>query len=253
MKVAVIGLGSMGMGVAASLLRAGHEVSGNDVRKEAGEALARLGGRACGSPAEAAAGAQAAVLLVVNAAQVEDALSGKLTIMASGAPEAFAACEPVLSAIAAKVYRLGDRPGPGSQVKLVNQLLAGAHIAVAAEAMALAIRLGADPRAVYEVITNSAGGSWMFQNRMAHVLDGDYAPRSAVNIFVKDLGIVLEAAKKNLFPTPMAATAHQLFTMAAAHGHGGEDDAAVIKVFSALAGIELPAPAAPGDDAGRKA
>jgi 3-hydroxyisobutyrate dehydrogenase len=179
------------------------------------------------------------------------AQSGKLTIMASGAPEAFAACEPVLAAIAAKVYRLGDRPGPGSQVKLVNQLLAGAHIAVAAEAMALAIRLGADPRAVYEVITNSAGGSWMFQNRMAHVLDGDYAPRSAVNIFVKDLGIVLEAAKKNLFPTPMAATAHQLFTMAAAHGHGGEDDAAVIKVFSALAGIELPAPAPPGDPAAK--
>lgn len=306
MKVAVIGLGSMGMGVAASLLRAGHEVRGFDVRAEACAALAKLGGAACASPAEAARGAQVAIVLVVNAAQVDDALfgaagaaaemapgsvvlqsatvppdypealgrrlaesslllvdapvsggaagalSGKLTIMASGAPEAFAACEPVLAAIAAKVYRLGDRPGPGSQVKLVNQLLAGAHIAVAAEAMALAIRLGADPRAVYEVITNSAGGSWMFQNRMAHVLDGDYAPRSAVNIFVKDLGIVLEAAKKNLFPTPMAATAHQLFTMAAARGLGGEDDAAVIKVFSALAGIELPAPAAPGDDAGRK-
>jgi len=305
MKVAVIGLGSMGIGVAASLLRAGHEVRGFDVRAEAGAALAKLGGTACASPAEAARGAQVAIVLVVNAAQVDDALfgaagaaaemapgsvvlqsatvppdypealgrrlaesslllvdapvsggaagalSGKLTIMASGAPEAFAACEPVLAAIAAKVYRLGDRPGPGSQVKLVNQLLAGAHIAVAAEAMALAIRLGADPRAVYEVITNSAGGSWMFQNRMAHVLDGDYAPRSAVNIFVKDLGIVLEAAKKNLFPTPMAATAHQLFTMAAARGLGGEDDAAVIKVFSALAGIELPAPAAPGDDAGR--
>jgi 3-hydroxyisobutyrate dehydrogenase len=72
------------------------------------------------------------------------------------------------------------------------------------------------------------------------VLDNDYAPRSAVNIFVKDLGIVLETAKKNLFPTPMASTALQLFTMAAAHGHGGEDDAAVIKVFETLAGIRLP-------------
>jgi 3-hydroxyisobutyrate dehydrogenase len=176
------------------------------------------------------------------------AQSGKLTLMASGAPDAFATCEPVFASIAAKVYRLGDTPGTGSQVKLVNQLLAGAHIAVAAEAMALAIRLGADPRAVYEVITNSAGGSWMFQNRMAHVLDNDYTPRSAVNIFVKDLGIVLDTARKNLFPTPMAATAHQLFTMAAAHGLGAEDDSAVIKVFQALAGIDLPAgPASSAD------
>ena len=106
--------------------------------------------------------------------------------------------------------------------------------------MALAIRLGADPRAVYEVITNSAGGSWMFQNRMAHVLDNDYTPRSAVDIFVKDLGIVLDTARQDRFPTPMAASAHQLFTMAAARGLGAEDDAAVIKVFQALAGIDLP-------------
>ena len=169
------------------------------------------------------------------------AQSGRLTLMASGDPAAFAACESVLSAIAAKVYRLGDAPGAGSRVKLINQLLAGAHIAVAAEAMALAIRLGADPATVYEVITNSAGGSWMFANRMQHVLDGDYAPRSAVNIFVKDLGIVLDTARQAQFPTPMAATALQLFTMAAAQGLAGEDDAAVIKVFRALAGIDLPA------------
>jgi putative dehydrogenase len=294
MKVAVIGLGSMGMGVAAALLRAGHDVAGFDVRSEPRARLAALGGVACDTPAAAARDADVAITLVVNADQVDDALfgadgaapamrrgavvvqsatvppdyparlgerlaesglrlidapvsggaagaeAGRLTLMASGEPEAFLACEPVFAAIAAKVYRLGDRPGPGSQVKLVNQLLAGVHIAVAAEAMALAIRLGAEPRAVYEVITNSAGGSWMFQNRMAHVLDNDYTPRSAVNIFVKDLGIVLDTARRNLFPTPMAASAHQLFTMAAARGLGGEDDAAVIKVFQALAGIDLP-------------
>jgi len=165
------------------------------------------------------------------------AASGEMTIMASGAPEAFAKCEGVLKAISGKVYRLGDEPGPGSVTKMVNQLLAGVHIAAAGEAMALAIRAGANPDQVYEVICNSAGGSWMFQNRVPHILAGDYTPLSAVNIFVKDLGIVLDYAKKSIFPLPLSATAHQMFMQASAAGHGAEDDSAVIKTFP---GITLP-------------
>ena len=167
------------------------------------------------------------------------AMAGEMTVMSSGSPEAYAKCEDVLDAIAGKVYRLGDEVGPGSVVKMVNQLLAGVHIAAAGEAMALAIRAGADPDQVYEVITNSAGNSWMFQNRVPHILAGDYTPLSAVNIFVKDLGIVLDYAKKNIFPLPLSATAHQMYMSASAAGHGGEDDSAVIKVFP---GIKLPEP-----------
>jgi len=166
------------------------------------------------------------------------AASGEMTVMAAGAPAAFARCEPVLAAIAQKVYRLGETPGTASTVKMINQLLAGVHIAAAAEAMALGIKAGADPQMLYDVITNSAGNSWMFQNRAPHILAGDYLPRSAVNIFVKDLGIVLEAGKKATFPLPLTAAAHQMFLMAAAAGHGREDDAAVIKIFP---GIDLPA------------
>ena len=165
------------------------------------------------------------------------AMAGEMTVMSSGTPEAYAKCEDVLDAIAGKVYRLGDEVGPGSVVKMVNQLLAGVHIAAAGEAMALAIRAGADPDQVYEVITNSAGNSWMFQNRVPHILAGDYTPLSAVNIFVKDLGIVLDYAKKNIFPLPLSAAAHQMYMSASAAGHGGEDDSAVIKVFP---GIKLP-------------
>jgi 3-hydroxyisobutyrate dehydrogenase-like beta-hydroxyacid dehydrogenase len=168
------------------------------------------------------------------------AAAGQMTIMASGAPEAFAACEDVLAAIATKVYRLGDAPGMGSKVKMINQLLAGVHIAAMAEAMALGIKAGADPQVVYEVISNSAGSSWMFQNRAPHILAGDYSPLSAVNIFVKDLGIVLDSARKLTFPLPLTATAHQMFLATSAHGHGGEDDSAVIKMFATLTGIALP-------------
>jgi len=168
--------------------------------------------------------------------------SGKLTFMASGSAAAFAKADAALAAMAGKVYRLGEAPGMGSTVKAVNQLLAGVHIAAAAEAMAFGVRAGADPRTLFEVISNSAGNSWMFGNRVPHMLDGDYAPRSAVDIFVKDLGLVLDAGRTLRFPLPQAAAAHQLFLMAAAAGLGREDDAAVVKVFERLAGIDVSRP-----------
>ncbi len=168
------------------------------------------------------------------------ARKGAMTVMASGSEAAFAAAQPVLDAVASKVWKLGDAAGIGSTVKMVNQLLAGVHIATAAEAMALGIRAGADPQTLFDVISSSAGSSWMWQNRMPHVLAGDDTPHSAVNIFVKDLGIVLDQARALTFPLPMASAAHQLFLAAAAAGHGGRDDAFVIRVWEALAGIALP-------------
>jgi 3-hydroxyisobutyrate dehydrogenase len=173
------------------------------------------------------------------------AADGQMTVMASGKPEAFEAAADLLQAFAGKVYRLGDQAGIGSTVKMVNQHLAGVHIATACEAMALGMRAGADPQQLYEVICNSAGMSWMFQNRVPHILEGDYTPLSAVNIFVKDLGIVLDAARKLNFPLPLAAASHQLYLATAAMGHGAEDDAAVIKYYAALAGLALPAKETP--------
>ena len=165
------------------------------------------------------------------------AASGQMTMMTAARPAAYALADPVLEAMAGKVYRLGHRAGAGSSVKIINQLLAGVHIAAAAEAMALGLREGVDPAALYEVITHSAGNSWMFENRMAHVLAGDYTPLSAVDIFVKDLGLVLDTARASKFPLPLAATAHQMFMQASSAGHAQEDDSAVIKIFP---GIELP-------------
>ncbi len=166
--------------------------------------------------------------------------AGTMTVMGSGSDAAFEKAAPVLSAISTKVWRLGTEIGVGSTVKMVNQLLAGVHIATAAEALALGIRAGADPETLFKVISESAGSSWMWQNRVPHILAGDDTPASAVNIFVKDLGIVLDQARALTFPLPMAAAAHQLFLAAAANGQGYKDDAFVIRVWSALTGIELP-------------
>jgi len=165
------------------------------------------------------------------------AASGQMTMMTAATPEAYAAVGPLLDVMAANVYRLGDKAGAGSKVKIINQLLAGVHIAAAAEAMALGLREGVDAAALYDVITHSAGNSWMFENRMAHVLAGDYTPLSAVDIFVKDLGLVLDVARASKFPLPLSSTAHQMFMQASTSGFAREDDSAVIKIFP---GIELP-------------
>ena len=294
MKVAVIGLGTMGMGAALNLVRKGHRVTGCDVRASTRDELSAAGGAVVARADELPSDTEAIVVFVVNAAQTEQVLfgeqgclarigkgavvmccatvapeaaralggkieaagflildapvsggkvgahAGTMTVMASGSDAAFAKAQPVLDAVAGKVWRLGEQPGVGSTVKMVNQLLAGVHIATAAEALALGIRAGADPRALFDVISSSAGSSWMWQNRVPHVLDGDDTPLSAVNIFVKDLGIVLDQARALTFPLPMASAAHQLFLAAAAHGEGAKDDAFVIRVWQTLTGIELP-------------
>jgi 3-hydroxyisobutyrate dehydrogenase-like beta-hydroxyacid dehydrogenase len=294
MQVAVIGLGSMGMGAALSLLRAGHAVAGLEPRPEARAAFADAGGTAVAQGAELPQGTEAVVVFTVNAAQAAAALfgpqgaaprlapdavlivsatmapadardlaaqaaahgllyvdapvsggaararDGQLTLMVAGSPAAMARAEPVLAAIAAKIWTLGEEPGQGATMKVVHQLLAGVHIAVAAEAMALGIKAGIAPERLFEIVTNAAGNSWMFENRMPHVLAGDTTPHSAVNIFVKDLGLVGDLAREVAFPVPLAAMAHQLFVSAAAQGHGGIDDAFVIRAYQALSGITLP-------------
>ncbi|MGN5279225.1 L-threonate dehydrogenase [Aeromonas dhakensis] len=162
--------------------------------------------------------------------------AGEMTVMAAGADAAFDKLAPVLDAVAGKVYRVGSEPGQGSTVKIVHQLLAGVHIAVAAEAMALASRAGISLDLMYDVVTHAAGNSWMFENRMARVLSGDYQARSAVDIFVKDLTLVADTARELRFP-PLASTALNMFLAASNAGHGKEDDSAVIKIFD---GITLP-------------
>ena len=296
MKVSVIGLGSMGLGMAQSLLRHGLSVSGSDLNPEAVAKLTAAGGDGSSSASEAARDAGILLTVVVNAAQTEAVLfgkagaaavmkpggviissatmspedarrlarqaealglhyldapisggaakaaSGQLTMMASGTAEAFAAARPALDAMATTVYELGNEAGIGAAFKMVNQLLAGVHIAAACEAVTFAARLGLDLPTVYKVITASAGNSWMFENRVPHILEGDYTPRSAIDIFTKDLGIVSDMGRKEKFPLPVAATALQLFLMTAAAGMGRDDDASVARMISLITGIALPEP-----------
>ena len=170
------------------------------------------------------------------------AASGELTVMASGAAVAFDRAKPFLDATSETVFDLGREAGQGATMKLVNQLLAGVHIATAMEAVALGLKAGLNAQSIYDVITRAAGNSWMFENRVPRVIAGDYQPKSAAGIFTKDLGIVLSEAERLGVELPLAKTALSRYQAAADMGLKGEDDAAVIKVYAAAAGIDLPEP-----------
>jgi len=168
------------------------------------------------------------------------AASGELSVMAAGAPGAFAAARPVLEATATTVFTLGNTPGAGSAMKAVNQMLAGVHIAIMGEALGFAATQGIAPNTFLEVIRQCAGTSWMLENRAPHVVAGDYTPRSQVAIWPKDLGIVLDIAREAGFGAPITATALEQYRAAIDMGLGAEDDAAIAKVYARNAGITLP-------------
>ncbi|MDV2967750.1 NAD(P)-dependent oxidoreductase [Nitratireductor aquimarinus] len=168
------------------------------------------------------------------------AAQGKLSVMASGSAEAFEKAQPALDAMAETVFRLGDRAGPGSAMKSVNQLLAGIHIAAAAEAFSFGIAQGLDADQIMQVIPACAGSSWMFENRGPYITDGDYRPHSAIDIFVKDLGIVTDAASGAKLDLPVSQAALERYRAASAEGMGREGDIALIKLYAAQSGIDLP-------------
>ena len=292
-KIGIIGLGSMGYGMARNLIKAGHQVWGHDINPDAVARLVADGAQA-GALLDHAEALDALVVVVLNAAQTEAVLfgpegvaaalqqntvilscatippafaaemetraesagllyldapisggaikaaSGELTIMASGRKAAFEAAKPTLDAISAKVFEMGDRAGAGSAMKATNQMLAGIHIASMAEAITFALAQGISPERFLEVVSQSAGTSWMLENRAPHIIEGDYTPRSTINIWPKDLGIVMDIAQNSGFSAPITEAALALFKEAAAQGFGAEDDAALAKLYAKAAGLTLP-------------
>ncbi len=287
--IAFIGLGAMGQPMARNLAAAGFAVHGFDLDAAALSDLASAGGRPAASVREACAGADAIVLMVVNAAQAEAVLfedgaleaapadaivclmatcpprrvasiagrvaatgrrfvdcpvsggvvgatAGSLTIMAAAPLAVFEAVRPILLAMGRRALHIGDQPGQGATVKTVNQLLCGVHIVVAAEALSLAEQIGVDTGKLLEILTDTSAGSWMLRDRGPRMLESDPGVTSAIDIFVKDLGIVLEAGRETKAALPMTALAFQLFNATSGWGDGAADDSQVIRAYRALNG-----------------
>ena len=292
-KVLVIGLGSMGYGIASSLIKHGHEVYGLDKDKNHTDRLQKAGGKN-EELSKICKIVDVVVIVVLNSIQTEQILFGKngiveqlnketliivcttvspqfaremaercnqynihyldapmsggsiksengqLSYMVSGSKLALQKAQLILEATAEKVFQLGEEPGKGSAMKSVNQMLAGIHISAMAEALTFGITQGIEPEKFLEVISKCAGTSWMLENRAPHIIDNDYTPKSSINIWPKDLGIVLDIAKNSNFSAPLTAIAMQQFVAAAGSGLANEDDAAVAKVYAKNAGINLP-------------
>ncbi|BDU38349.1 L-threonate dehydrogenase [Vibrio nigripulchritudo] len=286
-QVSLIGLGSMGQGMARNIIGSGIALRGYDVSPDALSRFQSIGGSPCSSVSDAAEYCDLLVLMVVNAAQAEEVLfaqgaaknmakngvvmlcstvspsdtrkiaaqltsynlvlldapvsggkvgadSGTLTVMASGCEHAFKQADGVLNAISKKVHQLGIDPGMASTYKVVHQLAAGVHLVTAAELIALGAKAGCDVKILFDIVSTSAGNSWMFSDRVPHMLDEDFTPRSMVDIFVKDLDLVLQTGKDLQAALPLSSAAHQMLVAASGMGHGKLDDSAVVKVYEAL-------------------
>lgn len=165
---------------------------------------------------------------------VGGAQAGTLTIMASCPAHVFDKAKPVLDMVGKNVFHVGEDHGAGSTAKLVNQLLCGVHIAAAAEALQLAEAAGVNPKSVFDIVSVSAASSWMLNDRGPRMLEDDPEVRSAVDIFVKDLGIVLDHGRAARHGLPLSAAAHQMFLAASGSGLGRKDDSQVIQSYRAL-------------------
>lgn len=163
---------------------------------------------------------------------VAGAAAGTLSIMAAGPADAVEACAPVFAAMGGKVLNVGLQAGQGSTFKTINQLLCGVHLAAAGEAMAMAARAGLDAHQVFDLVSESAAASWMLRDRGPAMVTRSYIPvRSAVDIFVKDLGLVVDLARELRFPATVSAAALQSFLGASGAGFGKQDDAAVTEFY----------------------
>jgi putative dehydrogenase len=167
---------------------------------------------------------------------VAGAKAAALTIMCSGPDAAMARVRPVFEAVAKRIFHVGTEAGLGSTAKMINQLLCGVHIAAAAEAMHVAERAGVPLATMHEIISVSAGNSWMWGDRGPRMMQDDPPVTSAVDIFVKDLGIVLDQGKRARQGLPLASAAMQMFLAASGLGHGAADDSQVIRAYRALNG-----------------
>ncbi len=287
--IAFIGLGAMGQPMARRLVEKQFRVQGFDLNPAALAAHAANGGFACATAAEAADGAEALVLMVVNAAQARAALvtsgaldalnkdalvilmatcaptdaaaiaemvkaagrrfldapvsggvvgaeAGTLTIMAGGASAVFDAAKPYLMAMGDKLFHVGPNAGDGAMVKTINQLLCGVHIAAVAEAFAFAEKAGLDTELMLKILGQSAAASWMLNNRGPRMLEIEPDVTSAVDIFVKDLSLVLDAGRASKVALPLTASAHQMFLASSGAGNGAADDSQVIRAYRALNG-----------------
>lgn len=163
------------------------------------------------------------------------ATNATLSIMVGGPAEIVERCQPVLHAMGSSVYHVGQKVGDGQAVKMINQLMVCVHNAIAAEALIFGERAGLDREMLYEIITKSAGNSWIFSDRGQRMVSEQFTPpKSALKILVKDLGFVMDTANAMGHPLLLGGVAHQLYKMAHTKGWDNLDDSILIRLMEEI-------------------
>jgi 3-hydroxyisobutyrate dehydrogenase len=152
------------------------------------------------------------------------ARDGSMSLMVACGDDVFARHEPLLRAMASRLFRVGSRAGDGARTKLVNNLLAAVNLAGAAEALALAASLGLDPARTLDVIEQSSGQSWIATDRLRRALAGDREPRAHTSLLAKDSALALEMARQIDREPALGTVAAAAFARACAGGRAADDD-----------------------------
>jgi 3-hydroxyisobutyrate dehydrogenase-like beta-hydroxyacid dehydrogenase len=160
------------------------------------------------------------------------AADGSMSLLVACPPALFVQHAGLLNALSDKVFNISDKVGDAARTKLVNNLLAGINLVGAAEALALAKKLGLNLAKTLDVIEQSSGQSWIGSDRMRRALAGDYAPRAHVTLLEKDTRLALVCAAAAGFQGPLGAAASSVFAEAHAAGFAEQDDAALFKLLS---------------------
>ncbi len=182
----------------------------------------------------------AARLMQAGAATIDAPMSGGPQRAADGTMSLMVACAGAVRAshsalihtLSSHVFDLGERPGDGARMKLVNNLLAGINLVGAAEALAMAQRMGMNLGTVLDVIEQSSGQSWVGTDRMRRAIANDYAPRAHATLLRKDTALAVQAARDAGFEGPLGAAASDVFMRAIECGWAHLDDAVIFRLLS---------------------
>ena len=168
------------------------------------------------------------------------ASDGTMSLMVACSDALYDTHRALIEALSRQAFRISARPGDGARTKLVNNLLAGINLVGAAEALALAQRMGLNLSTTLDVIERSSGQSWIGSDRLRRAIVGDFEPRAHVTLLEKDTGLALAAARAAGFSGPLGQAAHDTFRRAHAEGHAGRDDAAVFLTLGGKAPVTPP-------------
>ena len=287
MKVALIGVGNMGLGMALRLCERGHTLRVHDLLPKRMALAAATGAQHFASAAAAAEGCDLAIIVVVDATQTEAVLfgpqgivqslkagadvmlcptiapddverfaarladhglgcldapmsggpararDGSMSLMLAGPESLLQRHAQLLADLSSQRHSISQRCGDGARTKLVNNLLAAVNLAGAAEAIALAQRLGLDGGRTLAVIAQSSGQSWIGSDRMARALADDFAPRAHTTLLAKDTALALAmAARVDVVPR-LGSQAAALFQQVLVAGFGDEDDSRLLSLLQA--------------------